>query len=110
MVEYDSRTDTVFRALADPTRRAIVERLAQGESTVGELAAPFAMSLAGASKHLGVLEEAGLVVRKKQGRERICSLRPDGLFALRDWVERYSRFWEARLDALEAVLKEEDDG
>lgn len=99
----------MFRALADPTRRLMLERLARGDQTVGELADPLAMSLAGASKHIGVLEEAGLVRREKKGRERICSLDPAGLYAVRDWVERYSKFWKERLDALEDALKEDGD-
>ena len=107
MVERNSQADLVFRALGDPSRRMMVERLSQGEATVGDLAEPLDMSLAGASKHLGVLEQAGLVRREKRGRERICSLRPEGLFAARDWVERYSRFWDERLDALDAALKED---
>lgn len=73
---------------------------------MGDLAEPLAMTLAGASKHIGVLEEAGLVIREKHGRERICTLRPGGLLEARNWVERYSRFWEQRLDALDLALKE----
>ncbi len=107
MVEQSAFRDSVFRALADPTRRTIVERLAVGERTVGEIAEPLAMSLAAASKHIGVLERAGLVKRRKRGRERICSLEPGGLFAVRDWVERYAGFWNERLDALDAALKED---
>lgn len=106
MVEYLVDPDALFKALADPSRRRMVETLSHGERTVGELAKPFDMSLAGASKHIGILEEAGLVQRKKRGRERICRLDPKALFALRDWVERYSAFWDARLDALDQALKE----
>ncbi len=109
MVEYLQSPDLVFRALGDPTRRRMIEQLSQAELTVGELAEPFEMTLAGASKHVGVLEQAGLVVRKKRGRERVCSLRPGGLLAARDWVERYSAFWTARLDALDQALKEDGD-
>ena len=101
------RIDTVFKALGDPIRLRMVQTLSQGPATVGELADPLAMSLAGASKHIGVLENAGLVVREKRGRERVCSLRPEALFAARDWVERYSLFWNERLDALDAALKED---
>ena len=109
MVEQRETTDSIFKALGDPTRRALVEKLSRGDCTVGELAEPFDMSLAGASKHIGVLEKAGLVTRTKRGRERVCTLRPDALFAMREWVERYSRFWDARLDALDAALREDDD-
>ncbi len=107
MVKYIGPEDDVFRALADSSRRAIVEQLAQSERTVGELAEPLDMTLAGASKHIGVLERAGLVLRRKRGRERVCSLQPDALLAVRDWVERYSAFWTARLDALDSALKED---
>lgn len=108
MVEYESQTDAVFRAMADPTRRAMVEQLSKGSLSVGDLARPFDMSLAGASKHLGVLEEAGIIEREKRGRERVCTLKPHGLFALRDWVQTYSRFWEMRFDRLDKALQEDD--
>lgn len=99
--------ESVFRALGDPSRLAMIERLSVGPATVGELAEPLDMTLAGASKHVGVLEKAGLLKRKRRGRERVCELQPASLFAARDWVERYSRLWNERLDALEAAL--EDD-
>lgn len=105
----ENRPDDTFRALADPSRRLMIERLSQGDHTVGELAEPLEMTLAGASKHVGVLEQAGLIVREKRGRERVCTLRPQALFELRAWVERYSTFWDARLDALDRALKEDDD-
>lgn len=108
MVEHSPDNDTLFRALADPTRRMMVERLSHGDCTVGDLAAPLDMSFAAASKHIGVLEQAGLLTRRKRGRERICTLQPRSLFALRDWVERYARFWNERLDALDNALKEDD--
>ena len=103
------RIDTVFRALGDPIRLQIVQTLSDGPATVSELAEPHEMTLAGTSKHIGVLEAAGLIIREKKGRERICSLRPEALFAARDWVERYSRFWNERLDALDDALKEDGD-
>lgn len=109
MVEYQDQSDSTFRALADPTRRQMVERLSQKPCTVGELAEPLSMSFAGASKHVGVLEAAGIVRREKRGRERLCILQPKALFEMRDWVERYSRFWNARLDALDQALKEDSD-
>lgn len=107
MVEQYDQRDATFRALADPTRRRMVERLSKGSCTVGELARPLSMSFAGASKHVGVLERAGIVAREKRGRERVCTLQPQALFELRDWVERYSAFWNSRLDALDRVLKED---
>ena len=109
MVEYNESKDAIFRALADGTRRDIVERLSANEQTVGMLAEPLDMSLAAVSKHIGILEEAGLVTRRKRGRERICTLDPAGLLAVRDWTERYVEFWNSRLDALDRALKEDDD-
>ncbi|MDJ0643540.1 MAG: metalloregulator ArsR/SmtB family transcription factor [Erythrobacter sp.] len=109
MVESSEAGDLVFRALADPTRRRMIERLSQRECTVGELAEPLDMSLAGASKHVGVLEQAGILVREKRGRERVCILRPGGLIAMRDWVARYSAFWDARLESLDRALREDGD-
>lgn len=111
MVEYGpDALDSVFRALADPTRRAMIERLAPGERTVGELAEPFAMSLAGASKHLRVLEDAGLIERRVAGRTHYCRLRAARLAWAHQWLSHYQRFWSAQLDALEALLAAEDAG
>ncbi len=107
MVEHSDRIDAVFRALADATRREILDRVSSRDLTVGELAEPLAMTLAGTSKHIGILEDAGLLVRRKVGRERICSLDPSGLYALRDWTRQYARFWDDRLDALDHALKED---
>ena len=87
----------------------MIERLSRGPATVGELAEPFEMSLAGASKHVGVLEKAGLIKRTRRGRERVCELRPANLLAAREWVARYSQFWNERLDALEAALEADDE-
>lgn len=98
----------VFRALGDPTRRAMLRRLAAGERTVGELAAPFRMSLAGASKHIQVLERAGLVQRTVRGRTHHCRLDATRLAKAQEWLSHYERFWTDRLDALERVLEEED--
>ena len=107
MVKYQSdRLSDVFGALADPTRRAILARLALGETSVGELAEPFEMSLPAVSKHLGVLETAGLVQREKQGRVRRCQLDGRPLEAAAGWIEDYRRFWEARLDSLARYLEE----
>ena len=109
MVEQKHSQDEIFHALSDASRRAMIERLAQSDHTVGELAEPLDMTFAGVSKHIGVLEGAGLVTRRKRGRERVCSLQLNGLLAVRDWVEKYSAFWNARLDALDAALKEDSD-
>ena len=95
-----------FAALADPTRRAILARLAEGEASVGELAAPFDMSLPAVSKHLRVLERARLIRRRKDAQWRRCALRPDGLRAAADWLDQYERFWTESLDRLAQYLNE----
>lgn len=102
------RLDGVFHALADATRRAMLRDLAAGPRTVGELAAPFAISLAGASKHIQVLERAGMVRREVQGRVHTCRLDAQPLHAGAEWLRHYERFWSGKLDALEAMLKAED--
>ena len=98
--------NVTFAALADPTRRAILARLADGEATVNELAAPFAVSLQAVSKHLKVLERAGLIVRGRNAQLRPSRLRAAPLKEAVDWLERYREFYEARLDRLEAHLRE----
>lgn len=103
-----SRLDHVFHALADPTRRAMLQSLASGERTVSELAEPFAMSLAGASKHIKSLEAAGLVTRDIRGRQHLCRLQPDRLAEAHEWLSFYERFWTERLDALDALLRQPD--
>jgi len=103
-----SALDGVFHALADPTRRAMLRSLAAGERNVGELAAPFEMSLAAASKHVKVLESAGLVRRKVVGRRHLCRFEASPLAAADRWLRHYERFWNKQLDALEAMLKSED--
>jgi DNA-binding transcriptional ArsR family regulator len=100
--------DRVFMALADPTRRALVQRLAQGEASIGDLAEPFDMSLAAISKHLKVLEQAGLVSRRVEGRTHWLSLVPERLSGALDWIGIYRYFWQRRLDQLEDFLKESD--
>lgn len=97
--------DRMFQALSDPTRRAMLGDLAAGPRTVGELAAPFDISLAGASKHIQVLERAGLVRREVQGRVHTCHLDARPLHAGAEWIRHYERFWNTRLDALEALLR-----
>jgi DNA-binding transcriptional ArsR family regulator len=107
MVKYQPESlDAIFFALADPTRRAIVERLARREHTVSELAEPFAISLPAVSKHLRVLEHAGLLVQEKDGRIRRCHLDPTPLAEVGSWVEQYQQFWETRLDVLADFLDE----
>lgn len=98
--------DAAFAALADPTRRAILARLALGETTVNELAAPFDMTLPAVSKHLKVLENAGLISRSREAQMRPAKLEPAPLKAVSDWVETYRRLWEERFDRLEDYLKE----
>lgn len=97
-----------LHALADPTRRAILARLAEGEAAVTDLARPFAMSLPAVSKHLKVLEQAGLISRGREAQWRPCRLEPARLKEASDWLERYRVFWETRLDRLEAFLAAEE--
>lgn len=109
MVEHKSaRLDAVFRALADPTRRAMLRALAHGSRTVGALAEPFDMSLAAASKHIKALEGAGLVRRDIQGRTHVCRLDAQPMHGGMEWMRFYEKFWSGRLDALEAALRAED--
>ena len=100
------RLSTTFAALADPTRRAILARLALGETSVTELAKPFQMSLPAVSKHLKVLERAGLIDRGRDAQWRPCRIEPAALRQVDDWLERYRRLWVERLDRLEAYLRE----
>jgi DNA-binding transcriptional ArsR family regulator len=98
--------DAMFRALSDPTRRAIVERLTRGDASVGELSEPFDMSLPAISKHLTVLERAGVVERVKEGRTRRCHLVDGQMRDALEWIATYGRFWEGQLDSLERFLAE----
>jgi len=108
MVELqDARLDAVFHALGDPTRRRMLRHLAGGERSVGELAAPFAISLAAVSKHLKALESAGLVRREVQGRTHLCRLEAAPLSGAHAWLQFYERFWNTRLDELERLLRSE---
>lgn len=104
MVKHSVDMDTVFQALAHEARRDMLRRLADEALTVGELAAPLAMSLPAASRHIVVLEHAGLVQRTVQGRRHLCRLNPGPLASAVDWLRFYERFWTERLDALDAVL------
>lgn len=117
MVELESpQLDSVFHALGDPTRRIMLRELTGGEMTIGKLAEPFAMSLAAASKHIKVLENAGLVRREVRGRTHWCSLEPEPLAAASELLNEYQRFWSRGLDRLAALIerdnrkKERDDG
>jgi DNA-binding transcriptional ArsR family regulator len=105
MVEHN-QLDTVFHALGDATRRRMLADLASGERTVGQLAAPFAMSLAAASKHIKALEAAGLIRREIRGRTHLCRLEPAPLAGAAEWLRFYERFWTGRLDALEQLLRQ----
>jgi DNA-binding transcriptional ArsR family regulator len=95
-----------FSALADPTRRAILARLSKGETSVTELARPFDMSMPGISKHLKVLERAGLITRGREAQSRPCRLQPKKLKEAADWLDHYRKFWEQSLDRLEQYLQE----
>src|ERR1700735_2426687 len=97
--------DATFAALADPTRRAILARLARGETTVQELAEPFAMSLPAISKHLKVLEHAGLISRSREAQWRPCRIEPRALKDVDDWLDHYRRFYQRRFDSLASFLK-----
>jgi DNA-binding transcriptional ArsR family regulator len=100
----DDELDSILTALADPTRRAIVARLTRGEAGVLELAAPFAMSQPAVTRHLQVLERAGLVSRRRDGRRRPCRLEPQRLRQLSEWVGGYRRFWEESFERLDDYL------
>jgi DNA-binding transcriptional ArsR family regulator len=100
------RLSATFAALADPTRRAILARLALGETSVTELAQPFEMSLPAVSKHLKVLERAGLIARGREAQWRPCRIEPRALKDVDAWLERYRRFWDASLDRLDAYLRQ----
>jgi DNA-binding transcriptional ArsR family regulator len=105
MVTDSEQLDLTFGALADPIRRAILARLAHGEATVGELAEPFAVSRPAISKHLRVLERAGLVQRERDGRVSRCELDAAPMRAAADWVDQYREFWENQLDSLARYLE-----
>ena len=106
----EERLDAAFHALSDPTRRGMLADLALGEKSVGELAAPFAMTFAGASKHVKVLETAGLVARRKVGRLHLCRLEPAPLAEAQRWLGQWERFWTDNLDRLQALVETEEQG
>jgi len=110
MVKYSQQhLDETFRALADGTRRAILARLSRGDALVSELAAPFSMSLPAISKHLRVLEDAGLISKKKSGRNRVCHLEAEPLHKVASWTDFYKSFWDIRLDRLSQSLEQNPD-
>jgi DNA-binding transcriptional ArsR family regulator len=109
MVElFTPQLDTIFHALGDATRRHMLSDLASGERTVSQLAEPFSISLAAASKHIKALENAGLIRREVRGRTHFCRLEPGPLASAHEWLSYYQRFWTGRLDALEELLRKED--
>ncbi len=109
MVELQApQLDSVFHALGDATRRQMLRDLASGERTVGQLAQPFAISLAAVSKHIKALENAGLIRREVRGRTHLCRLAPGPLASAHEWLRFYERFWTDRLDLLEQLLREKD--
>lgn len=109
MVEYNAENlDALFHALADPTRRAMLKALTEKNMSVGDLAKPFEMSLAAASKHIRVLEQAGLIHRQVQGRSHICELNAEPMHGGLEWIQHYQRFWNQQLDTLEKLLKKPD--
>lgn len=108
MVEHqNTQLNSVFQALGDPTRRQMLYALAAGERTVGDLAEPFSISLAAASKHIKTLERAGLVRREIHGRVHVCHLEPGPLASAHEWLGFYERFWTDRLDVLDRLLRED---
>ncbi len=109
MVELETpQMNAVFHALGDATRRQMLRQLTTGERTVTQLAQPFSISLAAASKHIKALENAGLIRREVRGRTHFCSLDPGPLASAQQWLSFYERFWTERLDLLEQLLREED--
>jgi DNA-binding transcriptional ArsR family regulator len=104
MDKYETSLDTIFHALADPTRRAVVQRLAKGPAPVKELAAPYDMALPSFMKHLNVLEQAGLIASEKQGRVRTCSFTPNKLEAAEKWLDEQRALWANRFDNLDNLL------
>ena len=108
-VHYHSTLDRTFFALSDPTRRGILERLAGGPATVGQLAEPFGLTLNGVKKHVGVLERADLVATEKVGRVRECRLGPASMAEATAWMESHRRVWESRLDRFERYVERSSD-
>jgi DNA-binding transcriptional ArsR family regulator len=104
----ENRLDATFQALSDPTRRGMLASLALGERSIGELGEPFAMSFAGAAKHVKVLENAGLIERRKAGRMQICSLNAEPLAEAERWLKQWEEFWTVRLDRLQTIIERDN--
>jgi len=109
MVNYSSELDLTFSALSDPTRRAILSKLAEGDASILELAAPFSISLPAVSKHIRILEEAGLLTRMKQGRVQYCHLNANPLRSAAKWLVFYENFWDAKFDSLAKYLEDKSE-
>ena len=105
MTKYSPQLDSIFHALADPTRRAVLARLARGPASVGVLAEPFDMALPSLMQHIKKLEDGGLIETRKEGRTRQCALRPDALAPVEDWLSAQRDMWNGRLDRLEAYIE-----
>jgi DNA-binding transcriptional ArsR family regulator len=105
----ENRLDATFRALADPTRRGMLANLALGEKSIGELASPFNMTFAGASKHVKVLEDAGLIARRKLGRTHLISIEAKPLEEAERWLRQWEKFWTGRLDRLQALVERDKE-
>lgn len=108
MVEYTLPLDSIFGSLADPTRRDMLDRLQHGALNVSELAVPYDMSLAAISKHLKILEQAKLIMKRRKGKERIVSLQPQTMWQASMYLKQFERMWDERFDRLEQVLHEEE--
>ena len=109
MLQSNPQLSQVFFALSDSTRRAILARLAEGSTTIGELAAPFEISKPAVTKHMKILERAGLIDRRIEGRKHQCSLSTSGLKTAEDWINFHRRFWESRFNALDSLLTAQDE-
>lgn len=109
MVEYSLSLDSTFASLADPTRRDILARVGRGQLSVGEIAKHYDLTFAAVSKHIQVLEKAKLIVKRKQGKEQLVSIEPQALADAYEYLDRYKRLWESRLDNLEVYLKESEE-
>jgi DNA-binding transcriptional ArsR family regulator len=105
----EQKLDLIFHALSDATRRAVLRQLAAGESRIGDLAEPFDMSFNAVSKHVKVLEDAGLITRRVEGRAHVCSLAPQPLRAADEWLRFYESFWSVRFDALDRMFKAQNE-
>jgi len=105
----EQRLDSTFAALADPTRRGMLATLTAGERSIGQLAEPYSMSFAGAAKHVGILERAGLIERRKVGRQQLCRLKGEPLAEAEAWLRQWHDFWATSLDRLEALLAREQE-